>query len=453
MDDKRIVITTHRRSLILILALALFLRLVNIAAQDPLAQFGGGGDSGWYLNYGYGLVSGGQQASWGTIPIDLGHIGTPPLYLLFVGVWTVLLPQAQAVHAIQISQALLNVAACYLLFRLAYQLIGQQRAGLLAAFIGAVWPPFVQLPAEVISENLYIPFILLGMVLYLMWLQDEGRTWRGLAMIATVFGLATLSRAVSILFPLGLALHLVLFYGRARWSQALKRGLFLLVIYIAVLSTWTVYNLVALNRFVFVSNQFFPILAVGAIGWDDPDEVDAQLGITAEDGETPLQQEVYAEATVQTVAQNPLGYLSRRVGELTYSYLQPYGTVAYGGDSLKDALAYWWQQDRSLNGLIALLGDDTFWPKAVIYLFHYAALVAGALGALWLRRHWRYTAPILGFWAYTTLAHLFLLATPRYIFPVIVLLWPLATYTFLMAYDRFRRRAASTALKGMELVR
>ncbi len=437
----------------MILALALFLRLVNIAAQDPLAQFSSGGDSGWYLNYGYGLVSGGQQASWGTIPIDLGHIGTPPLYLIFVGVWAVLLPQAQAVQAIQISQALLNVAACYLLFRLSYQIIGQERAGLLAAFIGAVWPPFVQLPAEVISENLYIPFILLGMVLYILWLQDEERTWRGLMLVAVVFGLATLSRAVSILFPLGLALHLVLFYGRSQWPQALKRGLFLLVIYITVLSTWTVYNLVALNRFVFVSNQFFPILAVGAIGWDDPDKVDAQLGITAEDGAAPLQQEVYAEATAETVAQNPLGYLSRRVGELAYSYLQPYGTVPYGGDSLKDALVNWWQQDRTLHGFTLLLSDETFWPKAVIYLFHYAALLAGALGALWLRQHWRYTAPILGFWAYTTLAHFFLLATPRYIFPATVLLWPLATYAFLAIYDRLRRRNASTTPKGMELVR
>ena len=107
---------------------------------------------------------------------------------------------------------------------------------------------------------------------------------------------------------------------------------------------------------------------------------------------------------------------------------------------MKELASNWLHTDRSLSGLIALTQGAAFWPKLVLYLFHYTALIGGLIG-LWLTRNrWRLALPLIGFIGYITLAHLALLATPRYIFPTEVFWFVFAAVALDRLWARIRSR-------------
>ena len=92
------------------------------------------------------------------------------------------------------------------------------------------------------------------------------------------------------------------------------------------------------------------------------------------------------------------------------------------------------------DGLIDLTVHDAFWPKLALYIFHFAGLILGALGMWLTRANWRVALPLLGFILYTTLVHLVLLATPRYIFPVELFWWVFAAAALIAIRDAWKAR-------------
>ena len=234
-----------------------------------------------------------------------------------------------------------------------------------------------------------------------------------------LFGLATLTRAVLLLFPLGLAIHLLIVYRGRAWKMIAA----LLVAYALVISTWTIYNLARWNRFVIAGEGLPAFLYIGAAGWADPFEVDQQLNETlGEEASNDMgeRQGDYLEAANMQISADPLGYVRHRFEELASAYLQPHGTTYFSGESLREVISQWLREDRSLAGIGRIFNSDQFFPKLILYLFHYGVLITGVIGAWRLRRQWRLTLPLLGFIAYVTLVHLLLLALPRYIFPTML---------------------------------
>ena len=412
----------QQRLLITVLALALVLRLLYGLGQNPAEVYGNtGGDSGWYLANGYALVTGFDddfltQPDGSSYPIMLRGLPTPPIYLLFVGLWQAILPAEAAVIAIRILQALLGTLTCYLAYRLAAHISGNPRAGLLAAGVLAISPAFVMEPAQIATETLYIALLMGAFVVYL-----EESSSRGMLVSALLLGLATLTRAVLLLFPLGLALHLLLVYG---WRRGLKLAGVLLVIYALVVSTWTIYSYARWQRFVIAGEGFAAFLYVGASpdGWQGGEAVDEALGV-GEDGPT---QDNYTEGAQDIIARDPLGYIQRRVSELAEAVIQPHGTVWFSGPSLKQMTTDWLREDRSLSGLLALTQGEGFWPKLALYIFHFAGILGGIMGMWRWRSQWRVWLPLAGFIPYTLLIHLVLTALPRYLFPVEAIWWVLA---------------------------
>jgi hypothetical protein len=209
------------------------------------------------------------------------------------------------------------------------------------------------------------------------------------------------------------------------WRTGIRRAALLLVVFALVVSTWTVYNLARWNRVVIAGEGFAAFLYIGAAGWDDPEALDERL--EREGGGDPGQdQRDYLGAAETYVSSDPLGYITRRVGELAGAYLQPHGTVLFPGESLRELALRWWRDDRSIGGLSALTQGDAFVIKLALYVVHYGGLLAGAAGMWMTRRDWRLTLPLIGYVAYTTLVHLFLLALPRYLFPTMIVWWVFA---------------------------
>ncbi len=435
---------TMRRWLWLILLLALLLRLSFALTRDPLAAYVvRGGDSGWYLANGYALVSGNDPYplipewerwqpryrfdlrtlidGWSPDPLltDVSTLPSAPLYLILIGILQTFLEPIAASIAVRVLQAILSTATCYFAYALARRLTGRDGVGLLAAFVLAIAPVFIIEAAQIMTETVFI-FLLTGGV----WLYVEYVGVRGgapaperpnaalLIGAAILLGLATLTRAVLLAFPLGLAIHLVMVYG---WRGGLRKAALLLVVYALVVSTWTVYNLQRWNRLV-IGGEGLSFIYIGATGWDGPQAVDQRLAEQSPSGDS-------ITAAGDVIGSNPLGWIKRRVGELAGAYLQPHGTTYFSGESLRKLLIAALHGDKSISEVVQ---GDNFVPKLILYLFHYAALIGGLIGIWLYRRRWRVALPMIGLIAYLTLVHLVLYAVPRYLFPTELFWWVFA---------------------------
>jgi 4-amino-4-deoxy-L-arabinose transferase-like glycosyltransferase len=442
------------RPLPLLILLALILRLGYMFTRDQAAPFtAGGGDTVWYLNSGYTLMTGDDLG--GTVYIR--RLPTAPLYLIIIGTAQAVFGRTEmAIIAIRLVQVILSTATVYLAARLAQRITGRARAGWWAASVLAISPALILESATILTETVYIFLVMAGLVVYgeavvaTTALQigeknraqqaahlQEMRGWfssvkrlsptaRGLIIAGVLFGLATLTRAVLLLFPFGLLIHLIWVRGG---RTGLKQAALLLAVYWIVVLTWTVYNLARWDRFVVGAEGMTSFLYVGSRGWDDPQVVDQQLaedlGAEGEDLESVKNSSGYLEAAGNVIGRDPLGYARRRIGELARACLQPQGTVHLSGESLKEIARQWLDEDRSLRGLWGLTRGDHFWPKLALYGFHFGGLIMGAAGAFMLRRDWRLTLPLIGFIGYTLLLHLIMLALPRYIFPTYPVFWVL----------------------------
>jgi 4-amino-4-deoxy-L-arabinose transferase-like glycosyltransferase len=412
-------LTTHRW-LVLILAVSLGLRLAYGLTQSPLAVYDTeGGDSGWYLENGFTLVTGQQR---GVIPVDVSKLPTAPLYLALIGVAQATLPPAGAIIAIRVLQAVMGAATCYFVYRLAWVVADDECAGLVAAAALAIHPAFVLESAQILTETLYIFLATGGLWLYVAAFRERAR---GVALAGVLLGLATLTRAVLLIFPLGLAIHLLLTLG---WRVGLKQAAVLLAAYAVVVFSWTAYNLVTYHRWVIGAEGMIAFLYIGATeeGWQGPEAVDASLGVTDPATQPPPTQEDYLEAAGEVIGSDLSGYIARRVTRLAGAFWQPHGTTFFSGESLKSLVADWWGDDRSIGSLFGLAGAEAFWPKLSMYVFHFGGIIGGLAGLWFTRRRWPVTLPLLGFLVYTLLIHLVLEALPRYLFPLQVVWWVFA---------------------------
>ncbi|MAU09404.1 MAG: hypothetical protein CL607_06260 [Anaerolineaceae bacterium] len=429
---------TYSRWVWPILALALALRLLTLLGMDPLDMYlSDGGDRIWFLLTGLGLTSNkdlgqitlvvhGQVTM--ILPFLTGSLPTPPLYLYIIGWLQRLFGPEMGIVAIWLMQTLMGTAVCWFGYRVGRKL-HSEAAGLITALALAVHPEFVREAANVLTESTYIFFIYAGIWLYVEYVaQAERPRWRMIALIGAVFGLATLTRAVPLLFPVGIGLHL-LWISRGRWWHF---ALGLLVAYGLMIGTWTAHNLLLYDRFVIVTNQFTPALWRGAVTTDGaPDENDAQLA-----GTTP------GEAAVEAITGDIGGYVAMRIKELGSSYLIPAGTTTLGGESLRALVLDWLREDRSLEGLGRVFSGDDFWLKSLMYLFHFGGIGLGLLGMILARRNWQIMTVLAGFILYTTLVHSVLIAIPRYIFPTQMAFWMLASVPLAMLWGWLRRRSS-----------
>ncbi|MEL6149294.1 MAG: phospholipid carrier-dependent glycosyltransferase [Chloroflexota bacterium] len=452
--------------LIIILIVALVLRMGYALAQDPIAPYdrAGGGDTWWYLEYSYRQV----------VDVEMEPLSSAPLYLLVLGSVRVLLqhespepypliaaegggldlisvpgePSAATVIVMRLLQALLSTATVYFAYRIAWAISGDRRAGLVTVGVLAVSVAMIVNAAEIQTEVLYLFFLTAGMMLYVEQIAQMADTGRGMrpmmwfAVSGGLFALATLTRAVLLLFPLGLLLHAVLL--AVRGHRRVLRGItMLLIVYASVTSIWTVYYAVRWNEFVVGAKGITAFFYLGTQGEASaPEDIDTALGATLDDS---VGSDDYIEGAGQAIAANPAAYAWVRVQNLAEAYLQPYGTNAFRGPGLKSVAADWLRDDRSVGGLLDVIRTEGFWPKLSIYVTHYTGIALGVIGMGLIRRRWAIALPLVGFLAYVTLIHLALLALPRYIFPTLPFWWCFSAVAVIHMWDARRRKQGQSA--------
>ncbi len=440
---KRMIRVENRtmRWLWMILLVGLLLRLLYAVDQPTkiLYRHGGGGDSGWYLANGAGFFSGQEHGYIRGIAYYVSSLPTPPFYIIFTGFFQTFLPKHETVVAIRLVQILISLGTAYLAFRVCRVISGDSRAGIISAALLALHPAFIVEASTIATETLYVFFILMALWLYIEYVVEPagGRhpfrisARAALILAAMAFGMATLTRAVFVLFPLGIVAHMMLLGYRTRTRGWIGKSFLLLLVYAAMLSTWTIYNLALWDRFVIVSDQLMPAVWRAVVPDDgSPQENDALLlqdaaNTVPDDCEVDCKfqhaTDTYVKQIADSVGGQPGEFVARRLNELTNALLQPHGTTSLGSTSIKEAVEAWWQNDRSLGGLLAVTRIEGFLLKSAIWILHLLGIVLGLTGMWLTRRAWQHTLPLVGFVIYTVLIHLVLPAIPRYLFPIEVI--------------------------------
>lgn len=417
-----------------ILLLGFALRLFFAFSGNP-ADVRGGGDEFWYLANGLGMYQPEPEGVvYGNFPYAVNALASAPLYLLIVGVFQLVFSLETSVRIIWVLQAIAGTISAYLAYRIAWKMSDDERVGYVAGIVLALSPVMLREPSSILTESFYILFLLLGFWLYLEAV-DKGKIWY-FVLAGIVFGLATLTRATSLLFPLGLATQLLLIHLKD-WKRGLYFAFVLIISYSLMAGTWTAFNWLKYQRLVIGSEQLTGAFWRGAVETDgSPRENDAQLG-----------EQSYEEQAAEVIASDPNAYIKRRFAELLEAYLQPHGTLGLGGDSLKVMAEDWIRSGFSIEGFFSLINGEGFWPKLIIYLFHYIGLFGGILGMLLSWKQWRFSLALIGFIGYTTVLHFVLLALPRYIFPTYPIFWIFAAFFLVWLWDKLKGHTRKYAPK------
>lgn len=186
------------------------------------------------------------------------HFGRAPVYPLFLAaviraaapVWDTR-PADQAAPAVparvvaivKVIQALLGGATIWILAWLAGRVAGP-RASLAAAWLAAVYPPLVWLPAYVFSETLYLA-LALGFAGAIAGAGTRRRRWAAAGILA---GLAVLTRPAMLFF-------LLLAVPGVGWKHGWRAAMLILLPCALVVVPWSVRNTVAYGRVVLVASE------------------------------------------------------------------------------------------------------------------------------------------------------------------------------------------------------
>jgi hypothetical protein len=250
-----------------------------------------------------------------------------------------------------------------------------------------------------------------------------------------VLGLAALARPTALVVFPALALHLWLSRPPA---QAARQSAALLAMAALVLGPWLLRHYILYGDLNVMGSSALSHFWLGAIRdgqWGGlADFVEQRATLQADDPNNPP----YLRAALQVIAENPIRFAGLVARKLLRAYLQPAGTTFFAGPSLKEMLA---AVLAGRGSLAALVGDATFWPKLLIYIWHFGTLGLG-LAAMWAgRSRWRETLPPVLVIAAMSGLYALLTIIPRYIFPTmpfyavfaaqaIVALWGLSAGLF-----------------------
>jgi 4-amino-4-deoxy-L-arabinose transferase-like glycosyltransferase len=321
-------------------ALALGLRLFLILAfpQHPAS------DGAFYFDRALGLARGEGYSENGH-PTAFWPVGYPALLaatLLLFG------PSL-------LGPMLLNLAASaailWLVLWFGRRVVGGELTARIAALLYALYPAHVAYTGAVMSETAYTALAMAAFAL----LVAAGRDPRRLLLSGLLFGIATLVRPQTLLFPAGAIVAILLTSPSFEWRDAARKMLIVYFALAAIVLPWSLRNEKMLGDFVLVSTNGGVSLLTGANDQATGDHFDWQDGPLWRASGIP-----YTQRIVRQVA------LDRRFKAMATSWIRAHpGRWAALG--LKK-MAFLWRKD-----------SDGFWMLE----YSYPGAGAGIAVAQW----------------------------------------------------------------------
>lgn len=178
------------------------------------------------------------------------RFGRAPLYPLGLAALRAITPGADPLAAIKAVQAVVGALGVWLVAAIAMRAAGP-RAARTAAWLAALYPPHVWIPAFVLSETVYMALALANVLIADRLFRDDAARRGGAASALAcglLAGLAALTRPAHLFFLMLLALTLI---ARRRVAPALLVGLGALV----VIAPWTARNWREYGRPVLIASE------------------------------------------------------------------------------------------------------------------------------------------------------------------------------------------------------
>lgn len=432
-----------RLALIAVVCLAFAIRLWWVLVVDSSPKLEGG-DGPFYLRMGRAILEHGLTTA-------ITWMGTSgPLYPLFFASLDLALPDDPAiVQAARIVQAAMDALTCGVAFDLGRRLF-EARVGLIAGLAIALDLRFITQAGAINTETLFTLLLVSSVWVFVIAraAENDRRKWAGYVVANVLFLLTTFTRAIAIGLP-------VLFAGLALLPKPtpaqLKRAALVVGAGALIIGGLTAWTYATTGRIVVISSGLDSQFWMGSRldgQWHGAQAFDEERAyLIAEDPENPP----YLRDAFQTIARDPVAYVVLLFRKLFAAYLQPHGTAAFPGESLKDLAV------AALRGQITiadLINGEAFWPKLVIYIFHYTGLVGGLIG-LWLaRRDWLKVLPLALPMIYFAAVYTPLVIIPRYVFPAMPFYMILAAFAgvTLFAQINYKLKRQTRNITGFTFV-
>jgi len=316
------------RLLVVALLLTVAIRVVAVAATDAASvdtyEFGVMGKN---LEVGRGFSYFAERPDGLVEPDDFAHEGTPlpsafmpPVYVgIVAGALETTASDLTAIRLLQGLNVVLALATAWLVFAIATRL-ADRRAGALAALAYACYPPLVYQATQVSASNVYVPLELLAILLFLRIAAPRPSTRAVVAAAGLLGALALLrSEAVALLLLAAVWLWFVVERGARTRLVAL-----FLVVGALLPAAWVVRNSIVLDRFVptITTTGGFNLYignhegATGSQKEFDDDLEPRAARIPASDSYEVERDELYMDAAVDSMTEDPLGTIARDVKKL-----------------------------------------------------------------------------------------------------------------------------------------
>jgi 4-amino-4-deoxy-L-arabinose transferase-like glycosyltransferase len=228
-------------------ALLVRLLLVLLLPQQPIS------DGDYYFARAAELAAG-EGYHEGGVPTAFWPVGYPAL---LAGAMLIFGKSVAASAALDLICA---VAILWLILWFGRQVTGSEAAARLATLLYAIYPAHIAHTGSTFSETAYTAVAMGAFALLVGGRRRVG--WVALA--GLLFGVATLMRPQTMLFPAGALIALVLVARDFLWRDAVKAGLVLHLALAAVVLPWSFRNQQALGDFVLVSTNGGVALYTGA---------------------------------------------------------------------------------------------------------------------------------------------------------------------------------------------
>ena len=246
---------------IFLIAILLRLALILFLPQQPMS------DGEWYMARAAEIASGMGYQQDGH-PTAFWPVGYPAL---IAGTMLVFGKGMLGPLLLNLASA---IAILWLVLWFGRRVAASELAARLAALLYAIYPAHIAYTGASLSETSYTAVAMAAFAL----LVARPKDWRFLALSGLLFGLATLMRPQTMLFPIGALIALVLVFRAFRWTDAAKALLILAVAGSAVVLPWTLRNRSVFGETVLVSTNGGVALYTGAsdratgdhFTWEDP---------------------------------------------------------------------------------------------------------------------------------------------------------------------------------------
>lgn len=404
----------------LILAVAFGLRLWMILAQGDklMTDY----DDKMYVQSARRLLDSGTF-TFGSY-IDQPTVFIPPMFpLLLTGLFAIFGSGETGLTAARICVALMGVGSLVLVVRLGGMLFGRMtvveakssgsgiNAGLIAAGVLAVYPPYILVNCALLTETMFTLFVLWFFIQ--LFRAVESKSWRDFVWAGLLLGLATYARPTIALLPIAVGVYLW-FRRDFRFKQAFLVGTVLVAMLFAVLSPWIVRNYLDFH-------QFIPLTKASGNPFLTGTYINHDVWANGHDDEFPDYPKGWKKVPGNLLATDDL-LMSIGKQHLKEQFEEdPWAMVKwYTWGKFK---AYW---DGTFDWA------DTLKPwKGTLQTVHRVLLGISLIGMLWafVKRE-RYVWMMALWMAYFTALHMVYVTSPRYALPMLPFVLLYGAYVF-----------------------